>query len=299
VILGKTHTTEFACFDPSPARNHSIAHTPGSSSSRLLRSVPAQYRCRLAPKRSRQSNRPATYCGVAAFRPSTQSTCTHGVTPLVPAFDTVGFFGATPQDLLWSWLGFRCPKPHITTIACASLPLELRSRRRSRTPTRFCSRDATDGSYGLTSTGDPRYIAPWTALGGPIVAQPIGHDVNGPPIGMLVAGDPALISLSPALQAHLTFYADCWAYSPPRSKFRARLRIPMNEAVFLHGSRDVRVAPINLREGRPGETLVDVAAVGICGSDLHYYRDGGIGSVIIHEQFVPVPATALVRPASK
>jgi L-iditol 2-dehydrogenase len=61
----------------------------------------------------------------------------------------------------------------------------------------------------------------------------------------------------------------------------------MNEAVFLHGSRDVRVAPINLREGSRGETLIDVAAVGICGSDLHYYKDGGIGSAVIREPFVP------------
>jgi L-iditol 2-dehydrogenase len=34
-----------------------------------------------------------------------------------------------------------------------------------------------------------------------------------------------------------------------------------------------------------------MAAVGICGSDLHYYKDGGIGSAIIHEQFVPGPAS--------
>jgi L-iditol 2-dehydrogenase len=61
----------------------------------------------------------------------------------------------------------------------------------------------------------------------------------------------------------------------------------MNEAVFLHGARDVRVAPINLRERCPGETLIEVAAVGICGSDLHYYKDGGIGSAIIHEPFIP------------
>jgi hypothetical protein len=34
VILGKTHTTEFAYFDPSPVRNpHNIAHTPGGSPS--------------------------------------------------------------------------------------------------------------------------------------------------------------------------------------------------------------------------------------------------------------------------
>jgi L-iditol 2-dehydrogenase len=61
----------------------------------------------------------------------------------------------------------------------------------------------------------------------------------------------------------------------------------MNEAVFVHGPRDVRVAPINLREGGPDETLIDVAAVGICGSDLHYYKDGGIGSAVIREPFIP------------
>ncbi len=61
----------------------------------------------------------------------------------------------------------------------------------------------------------------------------------------------------------------------------------MNQAVFLHGARDMRVSPINLREGRPGETLLEVAAVGICGSDLHYYKDAGIGAATIREAFVP------------
>jgi L-iditol 2-dehydrogenase len=32
---------------------------------------------------------------------------------------------------------------------------------------------------------------------------------------------------------------------------------------------------------------IDVAAVGICGSVLHYYKDGGIGSAIIHQSFIP------------
>jgi aspartyl-tRNA(Asn)/glutamyl-tRNA(Gln) amidotransferase subunit A len=42
----------------------------------------------------------------------------------------------------------------------------------------------------LASTGDPRYIGPWTALGGPIVTQPMGRHGNGLPIGMLVCGRP-------------------------------------------------------------------------------------------------------------
>jgi hypothetical protein len=52
----------------------------------------------------------------------------------------------------------------------------------------------------------------------------------------------------------------------------------MNEAVFLHGATDVRVALFTLRDGRP---------------------DDGIGSAIIHEQFVAAPARALVSPASE
>jgi L-iditol 2-dehydrogenase len=41
----------------------------------------------------------------------------------------------------------------------------------------------------------------------------------------------------------------------------------------LHGARDLRTGD----EPEPGESLVCVEAVGICGSDLHWYEDGGIG----------------------
>jgi L-iditol 2-dehydrogenase len=61
----------------------------------------------------------------------------------------------------------------------------------------------------------------------------------------------------------------------------------MNTSVFLHAARDVRVASAPLREGREGEALIEVAAVGICGSDLHYYKDGGIGAAVIRAPFVP------------
>ncbi len=61
----------------------------------------------------------------------------------------------------------------------------------------------------------------------------------------------------------------------------------MSHAVFLHAAGDARVAPFNLRAGAAGETLVEVAAVGLCGSDLHYYKDGGIGSAVIAAPFVP------------
>lgn len=61
----------------------------------------------------------------------------------------------------------------------------------------------------------------------------------------------------------------------------------VSRALFLHGRLDARVAPFNLREGRADEVLLDVAAVGLCGSDLHYFKDGGIGSAVIKAPFVP------------
>ena len=60
----------------------------------------------------------------------------------------------------------------------------------------------------------------------------------------------------------------------------------MATALFLNGVRDVRVGPYDLQP-KPDEVAVDVAAVGICGSDLHYYKDGGIGSAVITKPFVP------------
>ncbi len=62
----------------------------------------------------------------------------------------------------------------------------------------------------------------------------------------------------------------------------------MSKAMFIHAPFDARVSPFNLPEGKPGEVMIDVAAVGICGSDLHYYKDGRIGSgQVIRQPFIP------------
>jgi aspartyl-tRNA(Asn)/glutamyl-tRNA(Gln) amidotransferase subunit A len=42
---------------------------------------------------------------------------------------------------------------------------------------------------GLGWTGDPKYISPWTALGGPIVSLPAGLS-NGLPIGCILSSRP-------------------------------------------------------------------------------------------------------------
>ena len=43
---------------------------------------------------------------------------------------------------------------------------------------------------GLSSTGNPSYIAPWTAIGGPIVSIPTGFTSEGLPMGCILTGRP-------------------------------------------------------------------------------------------------------------
>lgn len=61
----------------------------------------------------------------------------------------------------------------------------------------------------------------------------------------------------------------------------------MARALYLHGAGDVRMGPAPALSNRPDGVLLDIAAVGLCGSDLHYYKDGGIGAATIAEPFVP------------
>lgn len=58
-------------------------------------------------------------------------------------------------------------------------------------------------------------------------------------------------------------------------------------ATYIHGVRDVRTGEQSAPEPAAGEVLVQVAGIGVCGSDLHYYLEGGIGSAHIHAPFIP------------
>jgi L-iditol 2-dehydrogenase len=57
--------------------------------------------------------------------------------------------------------------------------------------------------------------------------------------------------------------------------------------VRLHGPHDLRVADEPEPPRSPGTTLVRVTAVGICGSDLHWYAEGGIGDARFVWPLVP------------
>jgi L-iditol 2-dehydrogenase len=58
------------------------------------------------------------------------------------------------------------------------------------------------------------------------------------------------------------------------------------EVLRLHGANDVRVHQEPEPVPAAGEELVRVTAVGLCGSDLHWYEDGGIGDSLVEEPLV-------------
>jgi L-iditol 2-dehydrogenase len=57
-------------------------------------------------------------------------------------------------------------------------------------------------------------------------------------------------------------------------------------AMRLYAPRDMRLDDVPVPEPGPGEALVRVRAVGVCGSDVHYYLDGHIGNTWAPYPFV-------------
>jgi L-iditol 2-dehydrogenase len=57
-------------------------------------------------------------------------------------------------------------------------------------------------------------------------------------------------------------------------------------AALLHGIHDLRLAELARPEPAPGEVLLKVATVGVCGSDVHYYQHGRIGSQVVERPII-------------
>ncbi len=101
VILGKTVTVEFACFDPSPTRNPwNLAHTPGGSSSGSAAAV-AMGMClgALGTQTGGSLVRPSAYCGVATCKPTFGMLSTMGIVPVSVSLDHAGPIARTVGDL--------------------------------------------------------------------------------------------------------------------------------------------------------------------------------------------------------
>ena len=293
IPLGKVHTTEFAYLrslagaQPAQPRAYARRLVSGSAAAVAAGMAPIA----IGTQTVASVNRPAAYCGIAAFKPSTRSMPGFGIAPLAPSYDTVGFYGFTVDDAVTAFEavapGFLPPAssrsaltiiiPEDHHLGDASTEVQgsmarvatdfLRGRHKVEgriSPISFRRlfelqrqtmlyetgralgflREHAKGSVGekllgaveegrridtakylemrleidtmrdiffakladadvflwpatpepapsgLAWTGDPKYIAPWTALGGPMVTVPVGKTSSGLPIGCLIAGRP-------------------------------------------------------------------------------------------------------------
>ncbi len=59
-----------------------------------------------------------------------------------------------------------------------------------------------------------------------------------------------------------------------------------NRAAIMYGTHDIRLEEVPVPEPGPKEVLVEVEAVGVCGSDVHYYEEGRIGSYVVREPLI-------------
>jgi aspartyl-tRNA(Asn)/glutamyl-tRNA(Gln) amidotransferase subunit A len=100
VVLGKTHTTEFAFRDPAPTRNPwNRDHTPGGSSSGSGAAVAARMvPLALGTQTVGSVLRPAAYCGVVGVKPTYGAVPVDGVIPFAWSLDHVGVLARTVAD---------------------------------------------------------------------------------------------------------------------------------------------------------------------------------------------------------
>jgi Asp-tRNA(Asn)/Glu-tRNA(Gln) amidotransferase A subunit family amidase len=104
IVLGKTVTTELAFLHPGKTRNpRDPSRSPGGSSSGSAASVAAgMLPIAIGTQTGGSVIRPASYCGVAAFKPSYRLLPTPGVKHFSVYLDTAGLFAARVADVAFA-----------------------------------------------------------------------------------------------------------------------------------------------------------------------------------------------------
>jgi len=63
--------------------------------------------------------------------------------------------------------------------------------------------------------------------------------------------------------------------------------VPTMKAAFLHRPGEIRIEEVERpRVEKPDDVLIRVKAVGVCGSDVHYYERGRIGTFVVREPLI-------------
>ena len=118
VVLGKTVTTEFACFTAGKTANpHNPAHTPGGSSSGSAAAVAdGMVRLGFGSQTAGSTIRPAAYCGCVGYKPSFGTIARAGVKALADSLDTIGVMARTVDDAAF-FTGIIAGRPALRDIA--------------------------------------------------------------------------------------------------------------------------------------------------------------------------------------
>jgi len=123
VVLGKTVTTEFACFTAGKTANpKNPAHTPGGSSSGSAAAVADG----MAPlgfgtQTAGSVIRPAAFCGCIGYKPSFGTIPRAGVKMLCDSLDTIGVMARSVDDAAF-FTGVLAERPALRNLAMPPAP---------------------------------------------------------------------------------------------------------------------------------------------------------------------------------
>jgi Asp-tRNA(Asn)/Glu-tRNA(Gln) amidotransferase A subunit family amidase len=115
IVLGKTVTVEFACFDPSPTRNPwdaELKHTSGGSSSGSAAAL-ALGMCygSIGTQTGGSLVRPSSYCGTATLKPTFGRLSREGIVPVSFHLDHPGPMARSVADLRVLYTALLTAKP--------------------------------------------------------------------------------------------------------------------------------------------------------------------------------------------
>jgi Asp-tRNA(Asn)/Glu-tRNA(Gln) amidotransferase A subunit family amidase len=101
IIIGKTATSEFGMYHPSPTRNpHDLSRSPGvSSAGSAAAVVDDMVPLALGTQHTASTTLPASFCGAFAFKPSYGFTSMKGSNILVPRLAHLGLLARSVADL--------------------------------------------------------------------------------------------------------------------------------------------------------------------------------------------------------
>jgi aspartyl-tRNA(Asn)/glutamyl-tRNA(Gln) amidotransferase subunit A len=204
IVLGKTHTVEFAygawgtnqhMGTPWNPWDREIARTPGGSSSGSAVAVAARMApCAIGTDTGGSVRIPAAWCGITGLKTSVGRISTHGVLPLSPTLDTPGPLARTVEDCALLLMLLQGPDPLDPLTLKLPPAAPLADLRRGVTGLRLAQLPAAEraGHDPDVLAAYDRSLRELAQLGAEIVALPtLGHTLKeyGDLVGRIISAE--------------------------------------------------------------------------------------------------------------